>query len=75
MNVFEFILGIIIVSTIATLYRAHLKHHRLIASTDHDRGGLIEEVRALRERVATLERITIEKESSLERQIEQLRDR
>ena len=75
MDVFEFILGIIIVATIATLYRTHLKHHRLIAATDQDRGGLIEEVRALRERVATLERITIEKESSLERQIEQLRDR
>ena len=36
---------------------------------------LKEEVQALRDRIAVLERITIEKESSLEREIEKLRDR
>jgi uncharacterized protein YlxW (UPF0749 family) len=36
---------------------------------------LREEVTALKERLAVLERITIEKENSLEREIEQLRDR
>ena len=32
------------------------------------------EVKQLKERIAVLERITVEKENSLERQIEQLRD-
>ena len=36
---------------------------------------LREEVKQLKERLAVLERITIEKESSLEREIERLRDR
>jgi hypothetical protein len=33
------------------------------------------EVRTLHERIAVLERITVEKENSLEREIEKLRDR
>jgi uncharacterized protein YlxW (UPF0749 family) len=36
---------------------------------------LREEVKQLRERLHVLERITVEKENSLEREIEQLRDR
>ncbi len=36
---------------------------------------LREELAQLKDRLAVLERITIEKENSLERQIEQLRDR
>jgi uncharacterized protein YlxW (UPF0749 family) len=36
---------------------------------------LREEVKQLKERLAVLERITIEKENSLEREIERLRDR
>jgi uncharacterized protein YlxW (UPF0749 family) len=36
---------------------------------------LKDEVQALRDRIAVLERITVEKESSLEREIEKLRDR
>lgn len=40
-----------------------------------EKDRLREEVAALKERLAVLERITIEKESSLEREIEQLRDR
>ncbi len=36
---------------------------------------LREEVTALKERLAVIERITVEKENSLEREIEQLRDR
>ena len=36
---------------------------------------LKQEVAQLKDRLAVLERITIEKENSLERQIEQLRDR
>lgn len=36
---------------------------------------LREEVRALKERIATLERITVDRENSLARQIDDLRDR
>jgi uncharacterized protein YlxW (UPF0749 family) len=36
---------------------------------------LRDEVRQLKERLAVIERITVEKESSLEREIERLRDR
>ena len=36
---------------------------------------LRDEVKQLRDRLAVLERITVEKENSLEREIEQLRDR
>ncbi len=73
MNVFEFILGIIIVSTIAGLYRMHLRHQRRAGALDGDSAALHEQVRVLQARVATLERITVEKENSLERQIEELR--
>ena len=74
MNIFEFILGIIIVSTIAGLYRTHLRHQRRGGGIgDGESAALREQVRALQARVATLERITLEKENSLERQIEELR--
>ena len=47
------------------------------AAVEHDpeKQALIDEVRQLRERVQVLERITVEKENSLERQIEELRHR
>ncbi len=37
--------------------------------------ALRQEVKALKERLAVIERITVEKENSLARQIEQLRDK
>ena len=40
-----------------------------------ENAALREEVRQLKERIAVLERITVEKENSLARDIEQLRDR
>jgi len=40
-----------------------------------DTARLREEVKQLRERITVLERITVDKENSLERQIEELRDR
>lgn len=48
----------------------------LEAVPDHaETNRLRDEVKQLKERLAVLERITIEKENSLEREIEQLRDR
>ena len=45
------------------------------ARDDGETMRLREEVRALKERLQVLERITIEKESSLNREIDSLRDR
>jgi hypothetical protein len=42
---------------------------------DAEKRQLIEEVRQLKERIQVLERITVDKENSLARQIEELRDR
>ena len=42
---------------------------------DAENARLRDEVKALKERLAVLERITVEKENSLEREIEQLRDK
>ena len=76
-----FVLLIITISIIGGILKARYGHR------DSNRDGLIaprddgetlrlkEEVRALKDRLEVLERITIEKESSLNREIEQLRDR
>ena len=53
--------------------------NRAVEDADSARDGvetarLREEVKSLKERLAVLERITVEKENSLERQIESLRD-
>ena len=45
------------------------------ARDDAETQRLREEVKVLKERLQVLERITVEKENSLEREIEQLRDR
>ncbi len=50
-------------------------HRRGDAAEDPDAARLREEVRTLKERIAVLERIATDKESSLEREIERLRDR
>jgi hypothetical protein len=89
MNVFEFVLGIIIVATIGGLIRLKMgirkDHKGNEYSIREERGGndaLIEEIRRLRdelkglkERQAVIERITVEKENSLEREIDRLRDK
>lgn len=81
MNVFEFVLGIIVVVTIAGLIRARMGVRRDWKGNEYsmrDDGGettaLREEMRAMKERLQVLERITVEKENSLEREIERLRD-
>jgi uncharacterized protein YlxW (UPF0749 family) len=68
---------IVAIVMIASVVRA--KHSRprtgrdATASAESER--LREEVKQLKERLAVLERITIEKENSLEREIERLRDK
>jgi hypothetical protein len=81
MNVFEFVLGIIVVVTLAGLVRAKLGIRRDKWGNEHplhddaDTARLRDEVKSLKERLAVIERITVEKENSLEREIERLRDR
>ncbi|HEV7661805.1 MAG TPA: hypothetical protein VGO55_18340 [Allosphingosinicella sp.] len=81
MNVFEFVLGIIVVATLAGLVRAKLGIRRDKWGNEHpirddaETARLRDEVKSLKERLAVIERITVEKESSLEREIERLRDR
>ena len=84
MNPFEMVVGIVLIVTIGTIIRA-----RLGVGRDHKGGefslkgndALLAEIRALRDEVksikkrqAVIERITVEKESSLEREIDRLRD-
>ncbi len=81
MNQFEMVVLIVAIVMLASVLRA-----RMSGGRRRDRGGesplaaeenarLKAEVRALHERIAVLERITVEKENSLEREIEKLRDR
>lgn len=74
------VVWIILIVMIASVFRARYSHGRR-----RDRGQdavetaetrqLRDEVKQLRERLQVLERITVEKENSLEREIERLRDR
>ncbi len=89
MNPFEFVLVIIVIGTIGSILKARYGYRR--DSEDRGSGGrqalmntpegsaetrrLQEEVRALKDRLQVLERITVEKENTLSREIEQLRDR
>ena len=97
MNPFEFVLLIILITTIGGIVKARYGHSRgrgdRAIGDDNGRGRgsrrtllsdpdessetrqLKEEVRALKERLHVLERITVEKESTLNREIDRLRDR
>jgi hypothetical protein len=88
MNPFEMVIGIVLIVTIGSIIRSMLgvrKDHKGGEYSARHRGGddrvieeirrLRDEVKALKERQAVIERITVEKENSLEREIERLRDR
>ena len=80
MNPFEMVAIIVVAVMIASVLRAKYGHRR------NSEGGpspeeraetlrLREEVKALKDRIHVLERIAVEKEDTLSRQIEELRDR
>ncbi|HVF83184.1 MAG TPA: hypothetical protein VM913_03315 [Sphingomicrobium sp.] len=85
MNPFEFVLAIIVITGVFQIIRARMglpafrsRHRKL----ENDQSGdpleterLRDEVRGLKERVQVLERIAIEKNDTLSREIESLRDR
>lgn len=68
---------IVTIVMIASIFKGrHSRRHierDPAAAVENDR--LRDEVKQLKERLAVLERITVEKENSLERDIERLRDR
>ncbi len=79
LTVFEFIIVIVAISVLGGVLHAK---YRAPGSADGqdtanavDAQRLRDEVKMLKERIAVLERIATDKESSLDREIERLRDR
>ena len=80
MGRYEFIIAIVAIVMFATVLKARYSAHR---HSRRDAGPrdeaetlrLREEVKQLKDRLHVLERITTEKENSLSREIEELRDR
>jgi C4-dicarboxylate-specific signal transduction histidine kinase len=70
-------IAIVLIVMIASVLRAKYRSERsrVGAQEDPETQRLRDEVKALKERLQVLERITVEKENSLEREIERLRDR
>ena len=82
MNPFEMVVLIVAITAVAGIFRAkygvrRTRHGDELPMADPDAARLRDEVRALKERVAVLERIATDGEgsASLERQIEALRSR
>ena len=81
MNFWEFLLGVILIGGIVTIFRTRyaLREDRDGNASpkrdDAENDRLRDEVKTLKERIAVIERITVEKENSLEREIEALRNR
>ena len=81
MGPFEMVIGIVLITAVASIVKAKMgigrdwKGNERPLRDDAETERLRAEVRQLKERLAVIERITIEKESSLEREIESLRHR
>ena len=80
MNPFEMVAVIVVAVMIASVLRARYGYHRRgrqIEANPQEQAETLrlrDEVKELKERIKVLERITVEKENSLARQIEELRD-
>ena len=67
---------IVAIVMISTIMKARYSHGRSVDPQERiENERLRDEVKQLKERLAVLERITVEKENSLEREIERLRDK
>ena len=77
MGIVEMIIVVVVIGAISSTIQLTIKHRheRRQHRDDPDSDRLREEVRQLKERLAVIERITVEKENQLERQIESLRAR
>ena len=78
MNPFEMVAIIVVAVMIASVLRAKYGHSRRENDVDPREQGealrLREEVKQLKERIHVLERIATDRENSLARQIDELRD-
>jgi uncharacterized protein YlxW (UPF0749 family) len=83
MNQYEMVALIVVVVMIASVIRSifgagrrgrNRDRDQLSARDDAEAKRLRDEVKQLKDRLAVIERITVEKENSLEREIERLRD-
>ncbi len=80
MGRYEFIIAIVAIVMFATVLKARysaMRHSRreVEPGDDAETLRLREEVKQLKERLHVLERITTDRENSLSREIEELRDR
>ena len=79
MNPFEMVAIIVVAVMVASVLRAKYGHRRhggdATPQEQAENLRLREEVRELKERLKVLERIAVDKENSLAREIDQLRDR
>ena len=81
MNPFEMVAVIVIAVMIASVFRSRYGNHKRrdrdeIEPRDNvETVQLKEEVKQLKQRLQTLERIAVDKENSLSREIENVRDR
>ena len=71
MDVFTFVLVIVIVSCGSGVVNNYLKNRREVAQLDVD-DGVYQELSSLRERVEVLERIITDEKYNLERELDQL---
>ncbi|HET9427258.1 MAG TPA: hypothetical protein VFO69_02765 [Allosphingosinicella sp.] len=78
---FIMVVLIVLIITVGNIVRAKMGVRRgrhdqdAPIADDRENARLRDEVKQLKDRLAVLERITVDKENSLERQIEALRDR
>ncbi len=79
-NPFTMVVLIVLIVMVASVFRAAVggkrsrRHGEAAAVDDAETRRLRDEVKQLKDRLAVIERITVEKENSLEREIERLRD-
>jgi hypothetical protein len=77
MNQFEMVVIIVAIVMFASVLKSRYSsaHRRKAVEDDPEALRLRDEVKTLKDRIAVLERIATDKESTLEREIERLRDR
>ena len=82
MNPFEFVLAVLLMVFAFTIIRhkmgipiRSMRQMRGDPADSQETARLREEVKALKDRLQVIERITVEKENSLAKEIESLRDR
>ncbi len=80
MGRYEMIVAIVAIVMFASVLRARYssRRHQLESGNPAEQAETLrlrDEVKDLKERIKVLERITVEKENSLSKQIEELRDR